>query len=154
MSRPELVTFTLWVAFGLGAGAILPVQAGINSRLGRALAQPVLATLCSFGIGLVALVIYTVAMRLPMPTWEQLRDVPPWAWLGGLLGAVYVLATVLLAPRLGAASLIGVIIAGQMLASLAIDHFGLVGFSVHPVNLGRLCGAVLLAAGVALLLRF
>lgn len=154
MSRPELLTFALWVAFGLVAGAILPVQAGINARLGRALAQPVLATLVSFAIGTVALTLYVVVMRLPLPTMAQVRSAPLWVWVGGLLGSVYVLATVLLAPRLGAATLIGVLIAGQMIASLALDHFGLIGFPVHPISLGRLGGAALLAVGVALLLRY
>jgi transporter family-2 protein len=73
--------------------------------------------------------------------------------VGGLLGAVYVLTTIILAPKLGAATLIAAVVAGQMMASLILDQYGLVGFPVHPVSALRLLGAALVIAGVVLVQR-
>ena len=93
---------------------------------------------------------------------RPLRSVPlgrawaattPWQWAGGLIGAAYVLAAVVLAPRLGAATLIAAVVAGQMLSSLVLDQYGLVGFPVHSLTLARLIGALLVIAGVILIQR-
>ena len=79
---------------------------------------------------------------------------PGWVWLGGLLGALYVVGVIYLAPRLGAATMIGFIVTGQLLTSLLLDHFGVVGFPLHPVNGWRILGALLLVTGVILIRRF
>ena len=78
---------------------------------------------------------------------------PRWAWLGGLIGASYIIATLELGPKLGAALLLALILAGQMTASLVVDHFGLLGFPHHPVNLPRLAGALLLVVGAILIVK-
>jgi bacterial/archaeal transporter family-2 protein len=69
--------------------------------------------------------------------------------VGGCFGAFYVLGSVVTAPKLGAAALFAFILAGQAAASLAVDHFGWVGFDENPVTPGRLLGLALVAAGVA-----
>jgi transporter family-2 protein len=74
-----------------------------------------------------------------------------WLWTGGFFGAVYIVVAIALLPRLGAATVVALIVAGQMLASLAFDHFGLLGLTPHPVSLPRLAGALLLIAGVVLI---
>jgi transporter family-2 protein len=79
---------------------------------------------------------------------------PGWSWTGGLLGAFYVTAVVVLTPRLGVATTIALVVAGQMLASVAIDHYGLFGVPLRPVNAARGLGAALLVAGVVLLRRY
>jgi transporter family-2 protein len=81
---------------------------------------------------------------------DRVSSAPWWVWIGGALGAFYVLGSIVAAPRLGAVTLFVMILAGQALASLAVDHFGWVGFEEHPVNALRLDGVALLAAGVAL----
>jgi bacterial/archaeal transporter family-2 protein len=58
------------------------------------------------------------------------------------------------APRLGAATLIALLVAGQSLASLLIDHFGMVGFAEQHVSAGRIAGMALVAAGVVLVRVF
>ena len=78
---------------------------------------------------------------------------PWWQWTGGLIGAAYVLASIVLAPRLGAATLVAAVVAGQMLSSLILDQYGLVGFAVHPISPIRLAGAVLVIVGVILIQR-
>ncbi len=74
-------------------------------------------------------------------------------YAGGLLGAVYVVGVIALAPRLGALLTFALVIAGQLLASLLLDHLGLL-YPRHPVNLPRLLGALLLLAGVVLIRRY
>jgi transporter family-2 protein len=132
------------------AGAVLPVQAGINAQLRTTLGNPLAATLVSFLVGTVALAVVALGARVPLPAADTLARAPWWHWTGGLLGAVYVAMMILLAPRLGAATLIAAVVAGQMLTSLALDHYALVGFAVHPVSLQRLVGAALVIGGVAL----
>ena len=85
-----------------------------------------------------------------MPGVAALGGVPWWAWVGGLLGAFFVAASIALAPRLGAAALLAAILAGQLVAALALDHFGWLGFEERAVTLKRVGGVVLVAAGAAL----
>jgi transporter family-2 protein len=132
------------------AGAVLPVQAGINAQLRITLGNPLAATLVSFVIGTVALAVVVLGARVPLPSAAGLERAPWWHWTGGLLGAVYVAMMILLAPRLGAATLIAAVVAGQMLSSLVLDHYALVGFAAHPISLQRVIGAALVIGGVAL----
>lgn len=133
-------------------GVLLPVQVGVNAQLRTATGQPVLAAAISFAVGAVALFVLTGALRTPLPTGVVARA-PWWGWTGGVLGAAYVLGTILLAPRLGAATLTGAVIAGQLGAALALDHFGVIGFARQPITPVRALGAVLLALGVFLVQR-
>jgi transporter family-2 protein len=74
-------------------------------------------------------------------------------WSGGIIGALYVLAAVVLAPRLGAGTLVAAVVAGQMITSLVLDHYGLIGFPVHPLSAVRFIGAALIIMGVVLIQR-
>jgi transporter family-2 protein len=132
------------------AGAVLPVQAGINAQLRVTLGNPLAAALISFIIGTVALALIGLGARISLPPPAVLERAPWWHWTGGLLGAIYVGMMIVLAPRLGAATLIAAVVAGQMLTSLALDHYALVGFAAHPISLQRLVGAALVIGGVAL----
>jgi transporter family-2 protein len=75
-------------------------------------------------------------------------------WLGGPLGTVFVCASIVLTPRLGAATTVGLLLTGQVIASITIDHFGLFGVPVQPASIPRLLGAVLIIIGVAVVQRF
>jgi transporter family-2 protein len=92
----------IWGALALAvvAGAVLPLQAGINAELAR--------------------------------------------WVGGAPRAAF------LSILIGAVALFAALFVGQALASLAIDHFGWVGFAEHAVSPGRVVGVGLLAAGLVL----
>ena len=81
---------------------------------------------------------------------DRAGDPPWWVWVGGLLGAFYVLGSIVTAPRLGAATLVALILAGQSIASLLVDHYGWVGFPEHPITALRVVGIALLAGGVLL----
>jgi bacterial/archaeal transporter family-2 protein len=138
---------------GLGVGAGLVIQVGMNSTLRSYLGSPVVAALVSFLVGSLALAAYLVVTRTPLPLRSQIAAVPGWAWLGGVLGAFYVASSVIVGPRLGAATLLALVVLGQLLTSLLVDNFGWLGFPQHPLTLVRMCGAALLFGGVLLITR-
>jgi transporter family-2 protein len=144
----------LLVLAAVVAGGLLPTQAGINTQLARNLGHPLLAASVSFAIGAIALIVYTVVFHISLPPLVEIEQIPWYLWIGGILGAIYLTTTIVLAPLLGAATMIGLIVAGQMLASIALDNFGLVWFPVHPLSFWRAIGAILLIIGVALIQRF
>ncbi|NNG04475.1 MAG: DMT family transporter [Inquilinus sp.] len=139
-----------FIAFAIMGGAVLPLQALINSRLGGAMNGPVWAATISFAIGTIGLLIFQLAKRTPIPSAEQATSVPAWAWAGGLLGAFYVVAATTTVSRLGAAAMISLGVLGQMLASLLLDHFGVLSGS-QPINLAKVAGALMLLGGVVLI---
>lgn len=146
--------FLFWMLLAFAAGCGLSVQAGVNASLGSESGKPVWATLASFVIGAAFLLPFTIVPRLDWPTMLQLSSVRWWAWVGGLIGAAYVLSTIVLAPRLGATVFFGIVIAGQILMALILDHYGYLGFQRHPVNLMRVTGAMLVIGGVFVVHRF
>lgn len=141
------------MAWAFVVGALLSVQVGMNAAARIATGHAALAALINFAIGTVGLTLFALAVRTPAPSGAQLSAAPWWAWLGGLFGALYVASSTVLGPRLGAAMLTALVVAGQMLSALVIDHYGLVGFPEHPVSAWRLVGAVLIVVGVVLLTR-
>lgn len=140
------------VAIAFLVGVMLPVQAGVNAQLRTGLGHPLLAALASFAVGTVALLLVTIATRARI-SGVSLAAIPWWQWTGGLLGAFYIAAAVVLAPRLGAATLIAAVVAGQMTASLVLDARGWAGFAQQPLTLARVGGGLLVIAGVLLINR-
>lgn len=138
----------------LTAGAMLPMQAGINAGLARGWGHPLWAATVSFGVGTLVLLGVAAVARLAIPNWQQLSDIPAWSWSGGVLGAFYVTVMVIFAPKLGAATLLALVVAGQMLASTLLDHYGVLGFPQQAISLPRLLGVVLLFLGVILIRKF
>ncbi len=135
------------------AGFVFPFQAGINAQLRGWIGHPLLAALISFSVGTLSLMICPLLVGIHFPAWSAARQAPWWAWTGGLLGAFSVLVTIVLAPRLGATVFIATVVTGQMIASMILDHFGIVGFRLHPVTFWRVLGVVLLVSGVWLIRR-
>jgi len=134
----------------LVAGALMPVQAGINAKLRLFLGDPVVTSLVSFGVGTLALFAFVLVTRTPAPTLAAAAAAPWWTWLGGALGAFFVAVTVILAYKLGATGLMAWIIAGQLLGSVLLDHTGAIGFAVREASWQRLAGVGLLLAGAVL----
>jgi bacterial/archaeal transporter family-2 protein len=144
-----------WMALGLAAGAVLPFQGAINARLRADLDTPLATGAFSFLVATAAMALFlavaTSAARAAAPRLRGLRDLPWWGWLGGACGATYVTAVFVLIPEIGAAPTIALTIAGQQLASLAVDRHGLLRLPRRPVSHARLAGVGLLLAGVGLL---
>jgi bacterial/archaeal transporter family-2 protein len=143
----------LFLLLALAAGVLLPVQAGLNAQLRSALGSPIAAAFVSFLVGTATLAAATLVFRVSFPVTRAWALTPVVQWTGGIIGAVYVLAAVVLAPKLGAGTLVASVVAGQMITSLLLDHYGLIGFPIHSLSPVRLIGAALVIAGVVLIQR-
>ena len=135
------------------AGAVLPVQVGINTTLARHGKGAVWAAMVSFAVGTVALAAVVMAQGDPIPDRAEIAAAPWWAWVGGALGAFYVAATIWAAPRVGAMLLFALVVAGQMAMSSGLDHVGGLGLPVNPFTPLKLLGILLIVAGVVLVQR-
>jgi bacterial/archaeal transporter family-2 protein len=142
-----------WIALALIVGFVLPLQAGINAQLRTHLGSPIVTAAVSFIVGTLALLLVILATRSPLPGATAIARAPWWHWTGGFLGALYIAAAVILAPRLGATALVALIVGGQMVGSLILDHWGLVGYPVRPVTSMRIFGVVMLMGGMYLVVR-
>ncbi|PWC90368.1 DMT family transporter [Azospirillum sp. TSO5] len=137
----------------IGAGVSVALQQILNANLRTGLGSPWWAGFVSYFVGMLAML--AVALNAPGPRLaDGIGGVTSWlSWSGGLFGALFVGTAILMVPHLGAATVLALIVVGQMLGSLTFDHFGLFGLSQHPVSLTRLAGAALLILGV-ILIRF
>jgi transporter family-2 protein len=138
---------------GIVAGFGLTVQVAMNSQLRRVLESANTAAFISFLVGLMALLVLLLLTRAPVPARETLGAVPLWAWFGGVLGAFYVASSTVVAGELGAATLLGLALLGQLGTALVIDHFGWLNMPMHPITWTRIAGVALLGAGVWLVSR-
>lgn len=142
--------FAVLAALG---GAAIAAQSGTNAMMARTLGSVVWAIAFSTALSTVLVVAYGLLARTPSPATDGLPAMPWWGWIGGALGVAMLMGSVIAAPRLGATGTIASIVAGQLIASVLLDHFGLVGFQVQPLSLQRVAGVLLLLGGVALILR-
>jgi bacterial/archaeal transporter family-2 protein len=139
------------ITLAVGAGVSLVVQQALNANLRLAVGSAVWSGFTSYLVGTICMALFAIATREPMPAADVTGKVPFWAWSGGLFGAVFIGLAILLIPRIGAATFFTLLVTGQMLASLCLDHFGLLGVPVHPVSLVRFAGAACLIMGVVLI---
>ena len=143
-----------YILLALAAGAMMPTQAATNNKMAMIVDSPVLSAFISFVVGTIALLVYLLVSGVPLGNLAASKEAPAIAWVGGLLGAFFVASAVTLVPRLGVAMTFSLIVAGQMLVTLVIDHFGLLGVPVKEINLTRLSGILLITAGVVLIRKF
>jgi transporter family-2 protein len=133
-------------------GAILPVQAVLNTKLGKQTGGPLISSLLSFLVGLICLFIINLFANYSALTNMKLLSVSPWyVWMGGLLGAIYVSCVIFVNQQQGVALTFALVVAGQIFISLLIDHFGLFGSIVRPVSIPKIIGALLIVAGLVLI---
>lgn len=145
-----MFSYALFVMMALLTGVTFAVQTGINSQLRAFLGSPLQAVFVSFAVGTL-LVAFTLLVRREAPPLAKWVAMPWWMWLGGMCGLFIVSTNILVVPRLGAALLTSLAIAGQLTTALALDHYGAFGFPVHHISLSRVAGAALLLAGVVLI---
>ncbi|MBL0948981.1 DMT family transporter [Brevundimonas sp.] len=131
------------------AGGATALQAPTNARLAEAVASPVNAAFISFAVGTVALGMLALMLQT-RPDMAATRALPWWVWIGGLYGAVFVVAAAWGVPRLGVAVTITLMVAGQLLISLFLDHFGAMGVPKQPMNVMRVAGILMVIGGVVL----
>lgn len=128
------------------------MQAPTNALLAKAAGSPVNAALISFSVGTVALLVVALGLGVrPQPS--ALRELPAYAWIGGLYGAFFVTVAAFAAPRLGVALLITIMVGGQLAMAVILDHFGAFGIPRQELSLNRVLGVLLVISGVLLVRR-
>ena len=133
------------------AGAVVPFQSAINANLGRGLGHPLWATLASLVVSILVLLPIMLAMRLPLPSMTFIGKAPLWMWAGGAFGVCFISLALVLLPKLGASGFMALALAGQVVASLVLDHFGWFGLVERQMTMPRVLGALLLIGGVVLI---
>ncbi len=141
-----------FVALAVLIGTLMPVQAGLNAELTRFLKHPYLGAFISLSVG-AALVSVFVLINGGFGDIKRLGQVPPHLYLGGILGAIFVGSSLFFIPKMGATAMIAAFVTGQLIGSLIIDHYGLLGLSPNPVTMTRIFGVILLFAGLFLVIR-
>lgn len=146
-----MLKLALPMLFAVAAGISLVVQQALNANLRTALNSAAWSGFMSYFLGVLCMAALALLMRDPVPSVATAARIPWFAWSGGLFGAIFIGLGIFLVPRLGAATFFALLIARQMLGSVAFDHFGVLGVPVHPVSAVRIAGAALLVAGVVLI---
>lgn len=145
---------SLLILLAVVSGAVLPIQAALNGKMGKAVGDPVYAALISFVVGSIGLLIYVIASKTELSSISHAGQVNWSVWSAGVLGAFYVACVIILAPKLGVALTFGLVVTGQLGISLIIDHFGLIGIPVREISWQRILGVVLIIAGVVVIRKF
>lgn len=143
----------MWIALAFLSGAFLPIQAGLNAKLGKAAESPVYASMLSFLIGTIGLFTYIILTNQTI-SWAGVRAAPAHVWLGGLLGAFYVTVIILAFPKLGPGLTFGLVVAGQMIISILLEHFNILVAQQNSISLMKLLGVLLVVAGVIIIRKF
>ena len=141
--------FFVYLIIALAAGVALATQSAINTQLAKAMSgEAVIATFISCGVG--TIVLFVIAW-VKTDLWGNLSAIPSQPWwklIGGVLGAIVVFTTVLLAPKLGITAMLFFIIVGQLITAATIDHFGLIGMPIREVNITKFIGLIIVAFGL------
>jgi bacterial/archaeal transporter family-2 protein len=146
-----MLNYALPIVLAVAAGISVVVQQALNANLRAALGSAAWSGFTSYLVGTICMVLLALALRDPVPSAAVAARVPWWAWSGGLFGAIFIALAILLIPKIGAATFVALLVTGQMLAALALDHFGLLGVPVQPATLVRMAGAGFLVLGVVLI---
>ena len=147
---PNVLFFSILAILG---GVSVAIQQVLNANLRMALDSAAWSGFVSYFVGVACMALLALSLRDPIPSVAVAGRVPWWAFSGGLFGAIFIALAIVLIPKLGAATFIVLLVTGQMLASVTIDHFGWLGLPEHPIDLPRLFGTVLLIGGCVLIRR-
>jgi bacterial/archaeal transporter family-2 protein len=142
----------LFLSFlALVAGTSFVIQQAVNSNLRHELGSAWWAGFVSYLGGTIVMLVMVLAMRAPLLSSQVIARSSWWSWWGGLFGAVYIAISIFLLPRLGAFTVVALIVIGQLVTSLLFDHFGILNVPHYPISLTRVAGAILLFAGAVLI---
>jgi transporter family-2 protein len=142
-------TYYLLVPFSIGIA--LTAQATINSQLRGAVNSALVATLISFLVGTLALGVMIVILNEKIPSAQQLAGVAWYKYTGGLLGAFIVMAIIVSIKNINPSALFALVVAGQLVTAVIIEHFGFMGIPRIAVNWTKLTGIALLVISVYLI---
>jgi len=139
--------FALWAA---ASGALIPVMAAMNGRLGKTIDNAPYSILVPFFVGLIGACLYVVATRASLPSLTLIAKTPPIYFTGGLIILFYVISVTYLTPHFGVANTVFFVVVAQIISATVIDHFGLFGTTMQILDTRRALGVALLFAGVIL----
>ncbi len=142
------------VLLGFMSGGLIASQGAINGRLAGYAGGPLPAALISFTVGWITLMLMNLLTRRTWPASDQFAGAPWWIWIGGAVGALMVSSAAFAVPRIGIATWVSAVIAGQLISALLLDHIGAFGQTVREITPMRLVGAAFLATGVILIRKF
>ena len=134
-------TLALMLAALIGGG-LIPIQGLVNVRLAKILNDPIQSSFISFLGALVVLSLVLLTLRTGIPSWQQLRQAPWYVFTGGLFGAIFVTMVLVLAPHIGMTNTLAATIAGQLVISVVLDHFGVLHLPRQAINLPRVAGCL------------
>lgn len=141
-----------YIALVALSGFLIPLQALMNARTSSIFGSPFWATLVNFVGGIILLIPLIMLLRLPSPTLDQAGRIPFYCWFSGFIGVIFVAQAAFTVPKLGAAGMMSLVIAGQLIGSITLDHFGVL-HTADPVNVQKVLGALMLVGGALLILR-
>lgn len=137
--------------FALIAGLLLPLQIAFNNKLTLFSGNPTTSSLISFSVGTLALIVYSLTNPTAFQkSLQQLSQAPLYAWLGGLVGAFYIISSIVASPKIGIATFLALIIGGQLVMSLVLEHFGWLGTAVRSISWVKVLGLALILVGIIL----
>ena len=144
----------VWLFVVFLCGALLPLQGGLNAKLAKSIVSPIYAAMICFIVGALTMAFY-VPFTKETFSWQLFKGSDVTAMLGGgVIGAVFITASMLALPRLGMALTFGLVVAGQVIISVLLDHFNILVGEQHPINIWRGLGMLLIIAGVAVVEKF
>ncbi|WP_439424986.1 DMT family transporter [Oenococcus alcoholitolerans] len=135
----------------VGTGMLSAVQTAINGHLGTVLDSAIDAAFISFLIGTIALWILTAVIERGIRLSFVKQRLPWWIWIGGVIGACFVLGNAFMAPRLGTGPAVVIILLGQIVGSIFVDQFGWFRSRRHQVLFSQLIGVLVMISGTALI---
>lgn len=144
----------IFLLLALVVGISIPLQAGINGALGRALGNTYASTLTVFLLAAITTSGLLLSNRSMTLAAAFSSETPWWAWTGGLIAVLNVVLFIILPPKIGYAAFTGLLVLGQLAMAVAIDHFGMFGVTIAPLSPGRIAGILLILGGVYLVQKF
>lgn len=142
------MTQAVLLGAALVTGALVPLQLTFNGQLGGVTRNAFIASLIVFLVGALALTLLVAATRPAWPAWSDLAAAPKTVWLGGLIATFYIVAIVVVTPKLGVGLTTSLILVGQLCTALLLDHLGAFGAAQYSLNAWRVGGLVLMITGV------
>ncbi|MBS1689753.1 MAG: DMT family transporter [Bacteroidetes bacterium] len=142
----------IFYVLALLTGALIPIQAATNTVFSKAIGNTFVTGLTVFAMGLLSMAIVMLVTKTPLPTVNKLSAAPVYSYLGGLIIAVYVVVITIITPKIGVGSAIGLIVTGQILCAVLIDHFGLFHVAVRPADIKRIAGVLMMIGGIYLVM--
>src|SRR5215467_14278486 len=143
----------IFLALALFTGALIPIQAATNAAFSKSIGTPLITGLMVFIVGLVGMFLFILLSRTAFPPRQQLISAPLYGYLGGIIVAAYVVMITILVPKIGVGTAIGLIVTGQIICAVMIDHFGLFNTVVRTVSPTRIAGMLLMIGGVYLVMK-